>query len=492
MFLETVHFSLTDEDVELLDLELNEINESSKNSKSVFKCRINALHAGTTKNLHTYPLEELELSAKKWTKPYGKPVLKNHDILEEPLGRVEEASVLRYGDNEGVLSMIASIPDKDAAEKIRDQRYVTVSVGVTSRTVECSICGQNWFDDECEHEIGEKYDGSICTAVIRKLQPVEVSFVNLPADANDERFAGVIAMGESEDFEFFSGAGKGVAKSKKKSSDDDIALALKETWQDFLGLLNTEGEETQVMDEETKTQETISTEEKDVEDAVTNEEQDLDVVSEEAPVSEEATEGESTEEETTSDETSVVSELDSLSDYLSDESEDVTSEKEVVEESVTENIDTLQGMVRELEDENVRLKQSLKEQEDAAAEIAKNVRLILSRHVADLKVILNKADTDDVNVLEAETSQHTIKELVIELKELRKELKESDLNVSDLFSQNGILKQETIVNSTQKEDVVDTNTSEAPAPTQIISEKALVQAMTERLSTSRPYKRKGQ
>ena len=499
VFLETVHFPLSDEDIELLDLELNEIKESENKGKSVFKCRINAIHAGTTRNFHTYPLEELEASVKKWTKPYGKPVLRNHDIYEEPLGRVVEASMIKYSNSDGVLSLVTSIPDEDAAEKIRDQRYVTVSVGVTSRKVECSICGTNWFEDECDHDVGKEYEGGVCTANIRDIQPIELSFVNLPADANDERFAGVVAIGESEDFEFFSGEGKGVAKSKKKSSDDDIALALKETWNDFLSLLNTEGEETQTMDEETQTQEINSEEEINAEDTVTNEEQTLDV--EDTQVSEETTDGESTEEETTSDEitnetesNSIVDELSSLSEYFSDteENEDASDETDNIEETVDEDITTLQNKITELEEDNSRLKHLLAEQDNAVSEIAKNVRTALARHIADLKVILNKADINDSEIV----SQSTIKELVIELKELRKEFKESDLTQNSTDSFGKFLENETLVNTATEDDELEDKVSEASATNDTqafsMSESEVIAAMTKRLSQGRPDKRKGQ
>jgi len=74
----------------------------------------------TTKNYHTFPLEELEKSVDKWTKPYGKPFWKPRHNRRTSC-RIREATVLKYSESDGVLSVVASIADQDTVQKIYDE-----------------------------------------------------------------------------------------------------------------------------------------------------------------------------------------------------------------------------------------------------------------------------------------------------------------------------------------------------------------------------------
>jgi len=503
ILLQTTHFQLSDEQSELLKLEMAEIVESATPSKSTVNCRINAIHAGTTKNYHTFPLEELEKSVDKWTKPYGKPILKNHDITEEPLGRIREATVLKYSESDGVLSVVASIADQDTVQKIYDERYMTVSIGVASNNVSCSVCGINWFEDECDHFPGRKYvdedngDESLCTAVIRDIAPIELSFVNSPADANDERFAGVVTIGESTDFEFYSDLGEGVTKrrgrksSEEKKLSDDLALALKEAHEDFLSLFKTEGEDSRVMDEETKTLESEVVE--DTEDLEATE-----ATEEEASVSEEedAQEAEEVTEETeeevveTNEEAEEAEKTDDISildEYLSEEESEVS--EEVASEEQSEELPTveeLQLKTQELEEELERLHNELRAQEDSAAEWFKRVRSLLSQHVVDLKVFLNKAPGTPIEELEAEEKAKSIQVLAEELKELRKEFKESDLSVEDVISPDGILENRSVI--PEQPQIVETSSPSTEEVEDSLEDKEIINTLTKQWSQSRPYK----
>lgn len=57
---------------------------------------------------------------------------------------------------------------------------VGMSIGAIVREARCSICLQDPHD--CEHIIGEQYDGDRCVRMIIKADLLEVSFVTRPAD----------------------------------------------------------------------------------------------------------------------------------------------------------------------------------------------------------------------------------------------------------------------------------------------------------------------
>jgi hypothetical protein len=81
---------------------------------------------------------------------------------------------------------------------------------------------------------------------------------------------------------------------------------------------------------------------------------------------------------------------------------------------------------------------------------------------------------------------------VLKLKGLRKELKESDYKVFGVGTPQ--LTSETLPNSEEPE-LTETSISEASEeidPTDGMSEDMIIRVMTEQLSQSRPYKRKGQ
>lgn len=156
-----------------------------------------AIHNGITRNLTHYTSNTLKASIDRWTKPYEKKVLKNHDIHSEPLGRVVAA---RFGlderNKQECLYLTCEITDEDAIKKIMDKRYTTVSIGGTSDSIVCSICKQNLAQEGlCDHVKGEVYDGNLCYWIVEDFSPDEISFVNAPSD----EFAGVISFSEPKE-----------------------------------------------------------------------------------------------------------------------------------------------------------------------------------------------------------------------------------------------------------------------------------------------------
>jgi len=209
---------------------------TSSISKYSLMPTIAAIHSGKTGNNHRYVGKYLQgdIDAKpyptgiySYTQPFNKPILLNHDsMLGEPLGRVKEARYVVAGEGGGTVYIMPEITNQAAIEKILDTRYLTVSVGSTTDSVVCNICGTDWMQEgfcdhyrfehydevvcqryhgvcnicgaegECEHVIGKKYDDVEAEWILGQIWFDECSFVNVPADAS----AFVIDTGEKQEY----------------------------------------------------------------------------------------------------------------------------------------------------------------------------------------------------------------------------------------------------------------------------------------------------
>ena len=170
-----------------------------------------------------------------WTVPYEKPVLTHHNTHEgEPIGRVKSARFVSAGQfGKPCVELTLEISDKEAIEKVKDGRYVTVSIGTTAKSVLCSICGTDLVEEGifgCEHTRGQTYDDRLCYWVVKDISNEEVSFVNSPADIN----AVVVSTEDSdsitEDGPDTSEASSGVDGAEVSESDDqDQAIVVNES-----------------------------------------------------------------------------------------------------------------------------------------------------------------------------------------------------------------------------------------------------------------------
>jgi len=189
-----------------------------------------ATHAGIpTGNMAFYTPDRMKQGLPSFTDNFAKPVLLHHNDMGDPVGRVHRATYQdlshlyvepmqafkeRYGgvvftdakvDLEKAFDQIdwvvenmvpmkdyvgmgygeldLHITDAEAAEKIVDQRYLTVSVGFTTDSMYCSNCHQDWASEGfCEHERGKLYDGKQTLVIPGKFNYEEISWVNSPAD----------------------------------------------------------------------------------------------------------------------------------------------------------------------------------------------------------------------------------------------------------------------------------------------------------------------
>lgn len=150
------------------------------------KVSIETLHSGMTKNFNYYSRAELEQAADSWLKPYTKPLIKNHDMYSEPLGRAVAVQFGRSTKKRGAYCATVDfvVSDQEAMEKIRDGRYKTVSAGSSVTSAVCSICKNDWAQDYCEHRKGRVYEGKLCYWLLGGLEHLECSVVNAPADVH--------------------------------------------------------------------------------------------------------------------------------------------------------------------------------------------------------------------------------------------------------------------------------------------------------------------
>lgn len=194
---------------------ITEAKEGSK--KLILRPRIEAIHAGKTRNNNIYPSERLRgdrsykdpISGKlipsgvySFTMPYPKPMITDHTpTADNTTGRITNAQFIKDAiTGKDTIVIIPEITSPDAIEKILDGRYLTVSVGATTDSARCNICGKDIINEGwCEHDKGQEYDGIVCGWIIGNLWFDECSWVAVPADTD----ARVIDPGEANTMEAY-------------------------------------------------------------------------------------------------------------------------------------------------------------------------------------------------------------------------------------------------------------------------------------------------
>ena len=176
----------------------NDVNlkESDSNliapNENTLMVEIEGIHAYPyhTRNFTRYMREALKDSQKKWTSPYLKPLIRHHnDQNGKIIGRVYDATYTEETSLKDVGGLIftVSVPDKEAEYEVENRLLETVSIGVSTDDVRCSICGEHIIDanEGCPngHIRGAKYDGETCYWDIYSIEPKELSYVIVPSDA---------------------------------------------------------------------------------------------------------------------------------------------------------------------------------------------------------------------------------------------------------------------------------------------------------------------
>lgn len=169
--------------------QFNSIKEADSKNRFRVVTEIAAIHVGITANFNMYTESALAASVNTWTQPYPKPIIVNHDELSKPLGRVMEARMDREEDGTAYIALQAAIIDREAAEMVTNELYITGSVGGMAKQSLCSICGTDWAAPQengrelpCRHQRGKVYDGKLAYRELHGITWVEYSFVNIPSD----------------------------------------------------------------------------------------------------------------------------------------------------------------------------------------------------------------------------------------------------------------------------------------------------------------------
>ena len=121
------------------------------------------------------------------------------------------------------IKLTLHITDPDAAQKVLDGRYSTVSIGAETNSATCSICGQDIVQSGfCGHWRGNTYDGEVCRWILGDLWFQEVSFVNVPADQHAMVLGKHLAE-ESAEAQLLEKLGDGTAVLVVVSDEDNAA-----------------------------------------------------------------------------------------------------------------------------------------------------------------------------------------------------------------------------------------------------------------------------
>lgn len=148
-----------------------------------------AIHEGLTANYNNYSADELEKALESWVEPYPKPIILNHDLSTEPIGRVIAAKMDKEQDGSSFVRLQIAITDPVAAEKVMDKRYLTGSVGGRASKAVCSISGEDLAQETDsgrprmpKFKRGKVYKGKLAYIDMQDISFKEYSFVNQPAD----------------------------------------------------------------------------------------------------------------------------------------------------------------------------------------------------------------------------------------------------------------------------------------------------------------------
>jgi len=161
----------------------------SFNSKHGLIIEVAAIHEGLTANYNNYSSDELEKALESWVEPYPKPIILNHDLNTEPIGRVIAARMDKEADGSSFVRLQVAITDPVAAQKVMDKRYLTGSVGGRASKAVCSISGEDLAQPTesgrpkmAKFKRGQVYKGKLAYIDMQDISFKEYSFVNQPAD----------------------------------------------------------------------------------------------------------------------------------------------------------------------------------------------------------------------------------------------------------------------------------------------------------------------
>jgi len=379
-----------------------------------------AIHEGMTRNYNFYPSKALSESLASWVTPYPKPIIINHDLKSEPIGRIMAAKMEEEIEGTSYVKLQMAVTDPEAIRKVLDERYMTGSVGGSAEQANCSVCNVDWSEASmtnipCKHRRGKVYKGKMCYMEMNGISFKEYSFVNAPADEKS-RVSGIsssskedqedgwvraarvfsLDMGKESIIEFCeSQEDHNVLDGLKKKEAAPIYMNLKGAFLSAMAVAESEKEE--IFDETNK--------ESDVSDELIKEEEDIldvtdtlssDLNQTEVEETEEVEEESNAEAEATVEETSVDEDVEEAEEVEEENSteDDVVAE---VEESSDEGEDT-DDVVAESEEETVS-ETDLEEEENEETDET-DLNESLEEKVATLESRVEEFETREQTLLE--------------------------------------------------------------------------------------------
>lgn len=183
----TFSLAIVDSENNILDEE-KLISDVKSGNVSALDVTFEATHSGKNKNNVIYVSESMEKDSKSWMYPFRKPLIKNHDMHEEPIGRVVDATFgqSEFAEDRDTINVTFRVSDEDAMKKFADGRYKTMSIGAATNYITCNVCGKDILKDGlfkfCGHWRGENYKNQVATWTAKDLEYKEGSVVNNPAD----------------------------------------------------------------------------------------------------------------------------------------------------------------------------------------------------------------------------------------------------------------------------------------------------------------------
>jgi len=454
----------------------------SFNSKHGLIIEVAAIHEGLTSNYNNYSAAELEKALQSWVEPYPKPIILNHDMNTEPMGRVIAAKMDKENDGSMYVRLQIAITDPIAAQKVLDKRYLTGSVGGRAGKAVCSITGDDLAREDtsgrpqnAKFKRGQVYKGKLAYIDMQDISFKEYSFVNQPADqksgvrntkiassssevANSDHWiarssAFVLSM-DNEDI-FSISENKSILKEMKKKESKPIYLHLKGAFLTALALHESENdnnntksllcnedskiidsEETHSMDDVTKDEDILAVSAGLSEDlsniaAATNKENSEEATSQETvdtpteegvqepSISEEEIVSEDKAEENSSDD-SEEAEVQTVDSENAEKPEEASSE---VDDEVQEEVNQFTDLSAEnagIEHVTEELQNKVKLLEEENARLKGALHMTLVERVVDTKIALGYEQIDDREKLIADHVSRTASSLADSLRDLAK------------------------------------------------------------------------
>ena len=375
----------------------------SSDKKLVLRPRIEAIHAGRTRNHNIYPSEKLRgdrsykdptsgklmpTGVHSFTYPYPKPMITDHfPTADNTTGRIINAQFIHDSlTNRDVIVIIPEITSPDAIEKILDGRYMTVSVGVSTDSAICNICGKDIINEGwCKHEKGQEYDGVVCGWIVGNLWFDECSWVAVPADPD----AKVIDPGEVKTMEAYME----VEDSFYNLSGDQGAAVITESVANTLGLVVSKEQSKGGSDTVSKpTEITVKAEEfnalKESASKVTGLEEKISTL--ESTLADKETEINTLKEDLATKEAAITEK-----DALIAEKDTALQEKDNTISTLTGEKSDLEGKVATLEAKVSELETEKQTLVDQQTEMAANAHKDLVERVVDFKIALGKPGVEN-------------------------------------------------------------------------------------------------